>query len=110
MTDELIFNFIEPDELSSEQVDFVIDVYPDSGIVSVKHQLNERQFNAIVIKYPGIAAQSLRDHPFLTQEHIDHIVKTTPQNAVGYLSDKLSEENLEYLAINHPEYYERLFE
>ena len=100
---------VDPEQLSLDQIDAIVDQHPEQAIFYIHDHLNKYHIDALVKKYPSSVAKHIPNHPKLNQTHIDYIVKETPRYAVVWLKHRLSEANLEYLALNHPAIYEELF-
>jgi hypothetical protein len=101
----------EYDDLTIEDIDYLMEKEPwDTVRFLFAHPLLNQQHVDIIVKVdPWNATEYLNQHPFFNQQHIDYIIEKVPWKAITHLKHRLSDKNLEYLAINHSKDYEGLF-
>ena len=105
------FNGIEYDDLTIEDIDYIVEKDPCTAAEHLNgHPLfNQQHIDTIVARKPLAAIGNLNRHPFFNQQHIDYIVEKVPWKAIKHLKHRLSDENLEWLAVHYPKDYEGLF-
>jgi hypothetical protein len=84
-------------------------IFKIKGMLKEYEDLTAQDIDYIVMKYHVYGVQYVCDHSLFNQQHVDCVVKGIPWLAVIHLKHRLSDENLEYLAVNYPNNYEELF-